>query len=144
MTRGSHGVVRRDLIILPVMKRTAHLGRVPRASALRRMFMVFLAFAYVVVGIVGEVSCAEETLEIANATIATASDVNATTEKSDEGSKKTLPVVEHCYTCVPLLVPAPLLVAEPSAEPVRLSFRAPVFVLEDHPRLDTPPPKHLT
>jgi hypothetical protein len=108
------------------------------------MFMVFLAFAYVVVGIAGEVFCAEETLEIANATIATASDVNATTEKSDEGSKKTLPVVEHCYICVPLLVPAPVLVAEPSAEPVRLSFRAPVFVLEDHPGLDTPPPKHLT
>jgi hypothetical protein len=108
------------------------------------MFMVFLAFAYVVVGIAGEVSCAGETLEIANATIAPASDINAATEKSDEGSKKALPVVEHCYTCVPLLVPTPVLVAEPSAEPLRLYFRAPVFTLEHHPGLDTPPPKYLT
>jgi hypothetical protein len=53
-------------------------------------------------------------------------------------------VVEHCYTCVPLLIPAPVLVAEPAAEPVKLSFDAPMFLLEDHPGLDTPPPKHLT
>jgi hypothetical protein len=41
-------------------------------------------------------------------------------------------------------MPAPVLIAEPSAEPVKVCFGAPVFVLEDHPGLDTPPPKHLT
>jgi hypothetical protein len=40
---------------------------------------------------------------------------------------------------MPVLVP----VAEPSAQPIKLSFDAPMFVLEDHPGLDTPPPKQL-
>lgn len=115
-----------------------------RASALRRLLTAALAVAYLLVGFAGEMSCAEETLEIANASIATSSEANAATEKSDEGSKKAPTVVEHCYTCVPLLVPALVIVVEPSAQPVRLSFRAPMFLLEDHPRLDTPPPKHLT
>lgn len=65
------------------------------------------------------------------------------TDKSDEGAKKTLTVVEHCYTCAPVVMPALVPVAEPSAEPVKLSFEAPTFLLEDHPGLDTPPPKHL-
>jgi hypothetical protein len=115
-----------------------------RVSAPRRLLTALLAVAYLLVGFAGEVSCAEETLEVANASIAISSEVNAATEKSDEGSKKAPAVVEHCYTCVPLLVPALVLVAEPSAQLVRLSFQAPMFLLEDHPRLDTPPPKHLT
>src|SRR6266852_665712 len=115
-----------------------------RTSALRRLLTALLAVAYLLVGFSGEVWCAEETLEIANASIANSSEVNAATEKSDEGSKKAPTVVEHCYTCVPLLMPAPVLVAEPSAQPVKLSFEAPTFVLEDHPWVDTPPPKHLT
>jgi len=41
---------------------------------------------------------------------------------------------------MPVLVP----VAAPSAQPIKLTFDAPMFVLEDHPGLDTPPPKHLT
>jgi hypothetical protein len=98
-----------------------------------------LAVSYLLVGFSGEISCAEETLEAVGSF-----DVSTATNKSDEGSKKAPQVVEHCYTCVPLLVPAPILVAEPVAEPVKLSFDAPVFVLEDHPGLDTPPPKHLT
>ncbi len=115
-----------------------------RASALRRLLTALLAVAYLLVGFAGEISCAEETLEITNAAIANSSGVNAATEKSDEGSKKAPTVVEHCYTCVPLLVPALVLVAEPPADPVKLSFEAPMFVLEDHPGLDTPPPKLLT
>jgi len=103
------------------------------------MFIVLLAAAYVFVGFGGEISCAEETLATASSL-----DAMAVTDKSDQGSKKAPEVVEHCYTCIPLLLPAPVLVAEPSAEPFKLSFYAPVFVLEDHPGLDTPPPKHLT
>jgi hypothetical protein len=114
-----------------------------RPPALRRLLTALLAVAYLMVGFAGEISCAEETLEVANASIATSSEVNAATEKSDEGSKKASTVVEHCYTCVPLLMPALVLVAEPLAQPVRLSFLAPMFVLEDHPGLDTPPPKRL-
>jgi hypothetical protein len=98
-----------------------------------------LVATYVIVGFGGEISCAVETLETANSLGA-----SAVTEKSDEGSKKTPTVVEHCYTCAPVVMPALAPVAEPSAEPVKLSFETPTFLLEDHPGLDTPPPKHLT
>jgi hypothetical protein len=116
----------------------AHRGA-PRASAFRRLLTALLAVAYLLVGFGGEISCAEETLAI-NSSF----DVTAVADKSDEGSKKAPEIVEHCYTCVPLVMPAPVLVAEPSAEPVKISFKAPMFILEDHPGLDTPPPKHLT
>lgn len=106
---------------------------------IRRMLLIFLAAIYVMVGIAGEVMCAGETLAAA-----TSLTVNAVPDKSDEGSKKTPDIVEHCYTCVPLLMPAPVLVAEPSAEPVKLTFVAPTFLVEDAPRLDPPPPKHLS
>jgi hypothetical protein len=96
-----------------------------------------LVAAYVIVGFGGEISCAEETL-------ATVGSLDASAVKSDEGSKKVPEVVEHCYTCVPLVMPELVIVAEPSAEPVRLYFEAPTFLLEDHPGLDTPPPKRLT
>jgi hypothetical protein len=121
------------------MRQAAHHRRAHRASALRRVLMVLLAVAYLFVGFAGEISCAEETLAAASLL-----DAGAVTDKSDEGSKKAPEVVEHCYTCVPLLMPALVLVAEPSAEPVKITFEAPTFLLEDHPGLDTPPPKHLT
>lgn len=106
---------------------------------IRRMLLIFLAAIYVMVGIAGEVMCAGETLAAASSLT-----VDAVPGKSDDGSKKTPDIVEHCYTCVPLLMPAPVLIAEPSAEPVKLTFVAPTFLVEDTPRLDPPPPKHLT
>lgn len=115
-----------------------------RPTALRRLLTALLAVAYLSVGFAGEISCAEETLEIANASVTNSAEVNAATEKSEEGAKRGPTVVEHCYTCVPLLMPALVLVAEPSAQPVKLCFEAPTFLLEDHPGLDTPPPRHLT
>jgi hypothetical protein len=122
------------------MRKTAALGGAPRASVFRRALMALLVAAYVIVGFGGEISCAQETLAAAAGLV----DASVVNDKSDEGSKKAPEVVEHCYSCVPLLVPAPVLVAEPSAEPVKLSFGAPMFLLEDHPGLDTPPPKTLT
>lgn len=94
--------------------------------------------AYVVVGIGGEISCAEETLEITGQV-----GVDIAPDKVDQGTKKSVTVVDHCYTCVPLLLPAPVLVAEPPAEPIALAFTTPTFLLEDYPALDTPPPKGL-
>lgn len=93
---------------------------------------------YVIVGFGGEVSCAEETLASLSLV-----DASAQTNKSDEGSKKAPDLIEHCYTCVPLLTPPPVLVTEPSAEPATLSFEDPTFLLEDPPAIDTPPPRHL-
>jgi hypothetical protein len=121
------------------MRQTAARRSVPPASAFRRVLTALLVATYVIVGFGGEISCAEETLAATNSLGA-----SAVTDKSDEGSKKAPEVIEHCYTCVPLLMPTLVPVAEPSAEPVKLSFEAPTFVLEDHPGLETPPPKHLT
>ncbi len=125
------------------MLRTARNKRTPRTPALRGLLNALLAIAYLFAGFAGEISCAGETLAIASASVASSYEVNGTIEKADQSSKKAPAVVEHCYTCVPLLVPAPVLVAEPSADPVRLSFGAPTLLLEDHPEIDTPPPKQL-
>jgi hypothetical protein len=105
-----------------------------RAPALRRLFIILLAAAYLMVGFGGEISCAEETLPAAASL-----DARAGLATTDEGSQKTPTVVEHCYTCAPVVMPALVSVAEPSAEPIKLSFEAPTFLLEDYPGLDTPP-----
>jgi hypothetical protein len=109
------------------------------APALRGILTAFLTLAYVVVGIAGEISCAEETLAVADQVM-----VDGGQDKANQGSTKSVAVVDHCYTCVPLLLPSAVLVAEPSAKPAALAFTTPTFLLEDHPGLDTPPPKGLT
>ena len=110
--------------------------------AFRGLLTVLLTVAYVVVGFAGEISCASETL--ASADQIEIADASARTDqgKTEQGSKKPVTVVDHCYTCVPLLIPPLILVAEPIAEPVSPAFATPVFLLEDHPGLDTPPPKY--
>jgi hypothetical protein len=109
------------------------------APALRGLLTALLTIAYVTVGIAGEIACAQETFEAADQVTA-----EAPRDKADQGTKKSVTVVDHCYTCVPLLIPPPVLVAEPSAKPAALAFTTPTFRLEDHPGLDTPPPKLLT
>ena len=103
------------------------------------MLTTLLVAAYVIVGFGGEVWCAEESL-----IPGTSADVIVAADRANEGSKQAPTTVEHCYTCAPVVMPVLVPVAERSAEPVKLSFEAPTFLLEDHPGLDTPPPKHLT
>jgi hypothetical protein len=124
------------------MRRTDCKRANSRALALRRLLTALLAVTYLLVGLGGEISCAEETLEAASSASISLPEASAATEKSEQGSQKAPTVVEHCYTCVPLLLPAPVLVAEPSAGPARLAFASVPFLVEDHPGLDTPPPKH--
>lgn len=122
------------------------IGHRPRslACSLRGVLTAFLAMAYVVVGVGGEISCAGETLKTAGQVVmGVAQDAaDVAQDKTGQGTKA-VTVVDHCYTCVPLLLPAPVLVAEPTAKPAAPAFATPVFFLEDHPRLDTPPPKRL-
>jgi hypothetical protein len=119
-------------------RQIAHSSR-SFAPALRGLLTVFLTFAYIFVGFAGEISCAGETLASADQI-----DLADVPGQVDHGPKKSTAVVDHCYTCVPVLIPAPVLVAEPTAKPVALMFFAPTFLLEDHPWLDTPPPKLWT
>jgi hypothetical protein len=110
------------------------------APALRGLLTVCLTIAYVIVGIAGEIACAEETL--ASVEQLELGDVPG---KADQDSKKpAVTVVDHCYTCVPLLVPPPVLVAEPASKSAPPTYATPTFLLEDHPGLDTPPPKYRT
>jgi hypothetical protein len=100
---------------------------------------VFLAFAYLFVGLAHTITCTDEAV-----TFAISVDTGTSSDDGDEGGTKKSPVVaEHCYVCAPVLMPAVVPDAGPSARPVKLFFIAPALLLEEHPRLDTPPPKHL-
>jgi len=116
--------------------------KLPKLQAwrVRRTLLMFLAFAYLFVGLAHTISCTDEAVAFAlSVDIGTASD-----DVQDEGGTKKTPVVaEHCYVCAPVLMPALIPDAGPSARPLKLSFIAPALLLEEHPRLDTPPPKHL-
>lgn len=115
------------------------LGR--QAPRVRRTLLMFLAFVYLFVGLAHTISCVDDAVA---ATISI--DMSgAPDDGSDEGGSKQSPIVaEHCYVCAPVLMPVLAPVADPSAHLVRMVFVTPKFLLEDHPRLDTPPPKHLT
>ncbi len=112
------------------------------APAFRGLLTVLLTLAYVVVGFAGEISCASESLATADQIDIAEAPAKTDQGKADQGSKKPVTVVDHCYTCVPLLIPPPVLVAEPAAKSVPLAYATPAFLLEEHPGLDTPPPKY--
>jgi len=121
------------------MRQITHHRRAPRISALRRVFIAFLAAIYLIVGFGGEVSCAEETL-----ITGTSFDISAVPDKADQDSKKTPTVVDHCYTCAPLTIPATIQVSEPVGVSVGLSFPSDTMLLIEARLLDPPPPKTST
>ncbi|WP_426407318.1 hypothetical protein [Bradyrhizobium ganzhouense] len=114
------------------------------APSFRGLLTVFLTLAYVVVGFAGEIACAGETLASEDRIEVADASANTDQGNADQGSKKPVTVVDHCYTCVPLLIPAPVLVAEPAAKAASPAYATPTFLLEDQPGLDTPPPKYRT
>lgn len=116
-------------------------GRVARA--LRGLLTVCLTIAYVLVGVAGEIACAEETPSLVEQ--AAQLELGGSPDKADQDSKKpAVTVVDHCYTCVPLLLPPPLLVIEPAGKSISPDYATPTFSVEEHPGLDTPPPKYRT
>ena len=120
-----------------------HVGRILprlRAPGLRRTLLTFLAFAYLFVGFSHAISCTDEVL----AGTFSSDIVNLPDDGPDDGgTKKSSVVAAHCYVCAPILMPAVVADAGPSDRPIKPSFVAPRLQFEDHPRLDTPPPKHL-
>ena len=134
-----NSIASQSVIFMTPMKRRTNHRRASVAPVYYRLLIAFLAVAYLVVGFAGEIACAEESLFIS-----AAFEVGTIIDKADEGSKATPTVVEHCYSCAPLVMPARVEIVEPSAKPVELSFEALTFLLEDYLELDTPPPKHLT
>ena len=110
-----------------------------RASAIRRVLRALLVAAYLIVGFGGEISCAEESLS-GEASL----DISAVSAGAEEGSKKAPTVVEHCYTCVPLTIPAAIQIFEPVGVSVGLSFRSDSIIVVERRFLDPPPPKTST
>lgn len=108
-----------------------------RRTRLRQAFLVFLTAAYVLVGFGGEITCAEESLGIPFASIG----VNATAGGTDDADTKNPTVVDHCYSCAPLTVPAAPAVREPASPSRAMCFRCGAISVLEARLLDTPPPK---
>ena len=111
----------------------------PRASRIRRVLIAFLAAVYLVVGFGGEISCAEETL-VTSGPIST----TMALDESDAGSKKTPTVVEHCYTCAPVTIPAAAQISEPVSVSADLSFPSDAIIVIEARLIEPPPPKTST
>lgn len=111
----------------------------PQAPGLRRAFMVFLAFAYLFVGL-GHASA--HVAEVIPTAISIEIDGAATDGSDDADSKKSSAVAEHCLIYAPSLMPVLAPIAARTVRSVQLSFVTPKL-LQDYPQLDTPPPKHL-
>jgi hypothetical protein len=112
-----------------------------RAPRIRRAFMMFLAFAYLFVGLVHATEHASENLP---ATFSAGISVAATDGSDGDSSEKPSAVAEHCHIYATALMPVLAPVATRSDRSLGLSFVTPKLLLEDHPWLDTPPPKQLT
>ncbi len=109
------------------------------APAWRRLFVAFVAVAYLLVGFAGEVSCAEGPLFSSLFFC-----VSAAPDEVDEGAKKTPTVVDHCYTCAPIDIPLAIQVFVPASALIGLSFVIYTFSIWETRVLDPPPPKELT
>lgn len=90
------------------MRQTAAHRHAPRASAFRRVLTALLVATYVIVGFGSEISCAEGSL-----IPGTSADVIVVADRANEGSKQAPTIVEHCYTCAPVVMPVLVPVAEP-------------------------------
>lgn len=106
--------------------------------AVRRAMLTLLVAIYLLVGFAGNMECASEALDAAGPsdTISLASD--------DGGTKKSPSVVDHCYTCVPLTIPAAAEIIAPVAVTVQRSLPPDQIVVFEKRFLDPPPPKSLT
>jgi len=113
----------------------------PQAPRLRKALLALLAFAYLFVGLAHAPAHATELLPADIALEVIAMPVDSFDEAN---SKKSSAVGEHCHVCAPLMTPVLEPVAARSERPVQLVFVNPAVLREDHPWLDTPPPKYLT
>lgn len=123
--------------------------KLPR-SRVRRVhgaLMSLFAFVYLFVGLVHATAHVNETIATLNKAISTISleaNLAATDDFGGSDSEKLSAEGEYCQVYAPTLMPALARVSAPTAEFVQLVFIPRSLLLEDHGRLDTPPPKHLT
>jgi len=116
-----------------------------RALRIRPALVMFLAFVYLFVGLAHATAHVNETItgfKVIPTTIAL--EASLATDGLDDGNSEKLSAGgEYCQVYAPILVPVLARVATPSAQLIGPRFREPTLLVEDHPRLDTPPPKNL-
>ncbi len=111
------------------------------ALCFHRAWVACLVITYLFVGLGHVAFCTEGAI---SATVASEMGA-APSDGSDSGDATKAPVLaEHCPVCTPAVMPTPVPVASPMEHPVKIAFVASRHLLEEHPKLDTPPPKHLT
>ncbi len=116
-----------------------------RALRVRPALVMFLAFVYLFVGLAHATAHVNETIagfKVIPTTIALATSL-ATDGLDDGGSEKLSAGGEYCQVYVPILLPVLARVATPSAQLIDPQFGVPTLLVEDHRRLDKPPPKNI-
>ena len=106
-------------------------------TRLRKALLVFLMAAYVLVGFAGEISCAEESSGVPKESIS----ADVISDKADPNTKKSPTVVDHCYTCAPVVIPVAAAVCIQSSLSGAMSFGCSTIPALEARLLDTPPPK---
>ena len=99
------------------------------ALCLHRAWVACLVIAYLFVGLGHVAFCTQGAIA---ATVASEIGLASSDGSEDGDSKKAHVLAERCPVCAPIVMP------------VKIAFVAPRRLLEEHPKLDTPPPKHLT
>jgi len=107
----------------------------------QRGLVAFLVIAYLFVGLGHVAFCTQGAIA---ATVASEIGLASSDGSEDGDSKKAHVLAERCPVCAPIVMPAPVSVATPLERPVKIAFVVSRRLLEEHPKLDTPPPKHLT
>ncbi|WP_322515109.1 hypothetical protein SR870_19190 [Rhodopseudomonas palustris] len=109
-----------------------------QAGDLRRCLLMFIAFVYLFVGVAHEMSCFDQ---------AVASPVGIEKVSNSSGhdsSPAELTLCDHCPTCIPALVPAPVVADALGGLPSSITMSVASFFAADHAWFDSPPPKSLT
>ena len=109
--------------------------------------MGLFAIVYLFVGLVHASAHVNETTANLNKAIPAISlglSLAAADGFDDSDSERLSVEGEYCQVYAPTLMPVLVRIAAPAAQFVQPEFMAPVLLLEDHRRLDTPPPKRLT
>jgi len=112
-----------------------------RRPALRRVMAGFCVLVYLVAGALHGACDLDVTTPAAGGTLV----MSAMPDISADLADKAVVADHHCHGCFSVSVPAPpqaALAQRDAARPVR--FTAEPAHLGAAPRLDTPPPKHLT
>jgi hypothetical protein len=119
-----------------------------QAPRVRGTLLMFLAFVYLFVGLAHSTAHVNEATanlnKVISTTISLEASLAATDGFDDLDSEKLFADAGYCQVYAPVLMPVLARVDTPAAQVISLLFAIPTFMVEDHPRLDTPPPKHLT